>query len=131
MYHGKHLKKLGRKTTQHRMDMLKNMVTSLIKNDRIETTWVKAKSMQRLADKMVTHIKKNSLHSENLCKDFVREHDITIPKLKELAERFKERDGGYTRVFKNGNRHGDNAPMGIIEYIGGENDLKAFMTVKA
>jgi ribosomal protein L17 len=52
MHHGKHLKRLGRKTTLHRQDMLRNMLTSLIKHGRIETTWTKAKSLQRLADKV-------------------------------------------------------------------------------
>ncbi|KAI0243960.1 54S ribosomal protein L8, mitochondrial, partial [Massospora cicadina] len=59
------------------------------------------------------------------------EHDITIPKLEELAERFKDREGGYTRLFKNGNRTGDNAPMGIIEYIGEQHDLQAFLITRA
>ncbi|KAJ9075320.1 54S ribosomal protein L8, mitochondrial [Entomophthora muscae] len=131
MYHGKHLKKFRGKTGQHRDDMLKNLVTSLIKYGRIETTWVKAKSMQRLAEKMVTHVKNDTSISNGICKEFVREHEITLPKLSELADRFKDRQGGYTRVFKNGNRPKDNAPMGIIEFVGEKYDLRTFLVTRA
>lgn len=112
-------KKLGR-TTSHKIAMFRNMVTSLIMNDRIETTLPKAKELRRWADKMVTLAKKNTLHAKRQAMMILRDRDAMQKLFTTMADRFKDRAGGYTRIMKLGNRHGDNAPMAIIEYLTAE-----------
>ncbi|OZJ04462.1 hypothetical protein BZG36_02805 [Bifiguratus adelaidae] len=107
------------------------MVTSLIKHERIETTLPKAKELQRIADRMITFGKMGTDHGQTLAKAYVREPKTTIPKLLSLAERFTQRNGGYTRIQKMGHRYGDNAPMAVIEYIDGPHDLKYEIAVRA
>lgn len=116
--------KIGR-TSSPRKALLRDLVTDLIINGRIETTLTKAKELQRLADKMVTLGKKNTLASKVQAAKYVRfeyvdgeETQYAVQKLfTEIAPQYKERSGGYTRVLKTGNRRGDNAPMAIIEFV--------------
>lgn len=116
--------KLGRDSAQ-RKALLRDLVTDLIINERIETTLIKAKELQRLADRMVTLGKKNTLASRVQAAKYVRfEHvdeeksQFAVQKLFEnIATKYKDRNGGYTRVLKTGTRRGDNAPMAIIEFV--------------
>ena len=111
--------KLGR-TPAHRNAMFKNMVTSLILNDRIETTLPKAKELRRWADKMITIAKKNSVHARRQAMMILKDRTAMQKLFSTLVDRYKDRKGGYTRIMKLGNRHGDNSPMAIIEYLTAE-----------
>ncbi len=115
MRHLKAGRKLG-KTTSHRLAMLRNMVTSLIAHERIQTTDAKAKELRRLADKMVTLGKRGDLHARRQALRVVREKDVAQKLFDDIAPRFKGVNGGYTRVVKCGRRNGDNAPVSIIEF---------------
>lgn len=116
----RHLNKkvrLGRNTA-HRIAMMRNMVTSLIECERIETTLAKAKQLKSLADKMITLGKEGTLHARRRALTTVRKKSAVSKLFTELATRFKDRAGGYTRLLKLGFRHGDGAPMAIVEYLG-------------
>ena len=114
MRHGKAGKKLGR-TSSHRKAMLRNMVTSLFKYEKIQTTDSKAKELRKVADKMVTLGKRGDLHARRQALSYVRDSEIVGKLFSDLSERFRERNGGYTRIVKTGFRVGDNAPMSVIE----------------
>jgi large subunit ribosomal protein L17 len=116
MRHRAETKRLGR-ITPHRIAMIKNMVVSLIKHGRIETTEVKAKVVRRYADKMVTLGKKGDLHSRRLAFAFLRDNEALKKLFDEIAPRFNNRKGGYTRVLKLQRRLGDAAPMAILEWV--------------
>jgi large subunit ribosomal protein L17 len=118
MRHRKSGRRLSRGSA-HRAAMLSNMLVSLVKSERIVTTLGRAKELSKLADKAVTLAKKNTQASITKLTSLVRnEREIVIDKLlKELAPRFKNRNGGYTRVLKYGFRRGDGAPTAIIEYL--------------
>ena len=103
---------------EHRRALLRNMVTSLIVEERLETTLAKAKELRRVADRMVTLGKRGSLHARRQALSYVRTQDAVKKLFAELAERFSKRPGGYTRIYKLGYRQGDAAPMAIIEYLG-------------
>lgn len=116
----RHLNKkvrLGRNTA-HRIAMMRNMVTSLIECERIETTLAKAKQLKSLADKMITLGKDGTLHARRRALTTIRKKSAVSKLFTELATRFKDRAGGYTRLLKLGFRHGDGAPMAIVEYLG-------------
>lgn len=116
MQHQIAFRKLGR-TTPHRKALLRNMVTSLILKDRIQTTLPKAKELRRIAEKMVTLGKSGTLAARRQAAAFVTS-PVAVQKLfADLAERFQARAGGYTRIMRMGNRHGDAAPLALIEYI--------------
>lgn len=121
-------KKLGR-TASHRKALLRNMATSLVLAERIETTLPKAKELRRLADNLITLGKDGSLHARRQAARVLRlqgtgdggYEQVALKKLfGELATRFKERNGGYTRIYRFGKRSGDSASMAAIEYIGYE-----------
>ena len=116
MHHGKSGSKLGR-TSSHKEAMLRNMVTSVIKHERIRTTDTKAKELRKLAEKMVTLGKKGSLHARRQALAVVRDKDMVGKLFGELTERYRNRAGGYTRIVKAGFRFGDNAPVSILEFI--------------
>ncbi|KAF9134782.1 hypothetical protein BGW39_005869 [Mortierella sp. 14UC] len=131
MHHGKHFRRLNR-TMSHRKSMFRNLVTQLIQHDRIKTTLPKAQELKAIADQMITLGKRGDLHAKVQAASFLREHETTLPKLfGPLAERFKSRKGGYTRIHKLGNRFGDNAPVAVIELIDGPGDLKNQILFKA
>jgi large subunit ribosomal protein L17 len=116
MGQGKFGSKLGR-TTSHRKAMLRNMVTSLLKYEKIQTTAIKAQELKKVADKMITLGKRGDLHARRQAASYVREREMVGKLFGELSERYKERMGGYTRVVHAGNRVGDNAPMSIVELM--------------
>src|SRR5262249_13651972 len=111
-------KKRFSRTTSHRIAMFRNMVTSLIQEERITTTLSKAKELRRFAEKMVTLAKNGSLHARRQAAAYVRTHEAVKKLFAELGPRFRERQGGYTRILKLGRRLGDGAPMAIVEYLG-------------
>ena len=112
-----------RRSSDARKALLRDLVTDLILNGQIETTVTKAKELKRIADKMVTLGKANNLHARRQAAAFVRfekdeEGNFAIQKLfNEIAPKFVDRNGGYTRVIKTGFRRGDAAPMAIISWV--------------
>ncbi|KAL9377739.1 hypothetical protein Peur_029074 [Populus x canadensis] len=116
-------RKLNR-PTGHRMSMLRTMVSQLIKHERIETTVAKAKEIRRLADNMVQLGKEGSLCAARRAAAFVRGDDVIHKLFSELAYRYKDRAGGYTRMLRTRIRVGDAAPMAYIEFIDRENELR-------
>jgi len=116
MYHQIAGRKLGR-TTDHKEAMLKNLVTSLILHERIETTEAKAKELRKLADRMITLGKKGDLASLRRAMKSVRSKEALGKLFTEIAPRFAARNGGYTRVIKYRNRRGDGATTAIIEWV--------------
>jgi large subunit ribosomal protein L17 len=97
--------------------MFRNMVVSLFEHERIETTDAKAKELRSLAERLITKGKKNTLHSRRQAARWVRNPAILQKLFSDIAGRYAERDGGYTRIVKLGNRKGDNAPISIIELM--------------
>ncbi len=113
-------RKLGGKlnrNSSHRRAMFRNMVTSLLEHERIETTDAKAKAIRRLTERMITLGKRGDLHARRRAMRVLRSQDVAVKVFGELAERYRERAGGYTRVLKVRNRVGDAAPMSIIELV--------------
>ncbi|KAJ0578492.1 putative ribosomal protein L17 [Helianthus annuus] len=117
-------RKLNR-PTGHRISMLRTMVSQLVKHERIETTVAKAKEVRRLADNMVQLGKRyGTLCAARRAAAFVRGDDVIHKLFTELAYRYKDRAGGYTRVLRTRIRVGDAAPMAYIEFIDRENELR-------
>ena len=109
-------RKLGR-PTDHRMAMLRAMVTYLLENGKIETTVTRAKEVRPLAEKMITLGKKNTLASKRQAFSFITKEDVVKKLFDEIAPKYAERNGGYTRIIRIGVRRGDNAEMAIIELV--------------
>ena len=105
------------KNSSHRQAMFRNMVTSLFKYDRIKTTDVRAKEVSRWADHIITLAKRGDLHARRQAMAIVREKNVVHKLFEEAKERFGNRDGGYTRVVKIGNRPGDAALISVIEFV--------------
>ncbi len=118
MRHRKRHGKLGRDSA-HRKALMRNMVTSLLDHERIETTDAKAKELRRVADRMITLGKKGDLHARRRALSVIRSKDVAAKVFGELAERYKTREGGYTRVLKVRQRTGDAAPLSIVELVDG------------
>ena len=116
MRHRKAGKRLGR-TTSHREAMLRNMVTSLLEHERIVTTEPKAKEVRRLADRMITLAKRGDLHARRQALSVIRSKKVVAKLFDELKDDYLDRNGGYTRIIKTGNRVGDAAAMAIIELV--------------
>ena len=116
MRHLKSKRKLN-KTSSHRKAMLANMAVALIKHEQIQTTLPKAKELSPFVDKLITLGKKGDLASKKKASSILPEKQWTSKIFEELSERYKERDGGYTRVLKAGFRYGDSAPMAVIELV--------------
>jgi large subunit ribosomal protein L17 len=125
MRHGVSGRKLNR-TTSHRLAMFRNMVTSLLNHERIYTTVPKAKEMRRWAEWMITLGKHGDLHSRRQALSVIREKNVVYKVFEELAKRYENRAGGYTRIVKVGFRRGDASPMCMLELIteGGEKGKK-------
>lgn len=132
MRHRKLTTKLGR-TSSHRKAMFRNMVTSFLKYEKVETTDTKAKELRRIAEKMVTLGKRGDLHARRQALAYVRDRDVVEKLFEQISSRFKERRGGYTRIVKTGYRTGDNAPMALVEFVGEEKEKgqKAKKTAKS
>ena len=123
MRHRHGYRKLNR-THSHRKAMFVNMAASLLTHEQITTTLPKAKELRRIADKMITLGKKGSLHARRQAASYLRD-DASLAKLFDtLAERYKDRPGGYTRVLKAGFRYGDSAPMAVIELVDRDTEAK-------
>ena len=116
MRHGNYGGKLGR-TSAHRSALFRNLVTSLFEHERVETTDAKAKAVRRIADRMVTLGKRGDLHARRQALAVLRSRDVTAKVFGEIAERFRARPGGYTRVMKVRTRVGDAASMSILELV--------------
>ena len=109
-------RKLGRPTDQ-RIAMLRGMVTALLENGKIETTVTRAKEVRPLAEKMITLGKRGDLNARRQALSFITKEDVVKKVFDELAPKYAERNGGYTRIVKTGVRRGDNAPMAIIALV--------------
>ena len=116
MRHRKAGRKLGR-TSSHRKAMMRNMVTSLLKHEKITTTDAKAKELRSVAEKMITLGKRGTLHARRQALSFLRDYDTTEKVFTVLSDRYRDRAGGYTRIMKAGSRAGDNAPLSVIELM--------------
>jgi large subunit ribosomal protein L17 len=116
MRHGMSRRKLNRSGT-HRKAMFANMAASLLKHEQIQTTLPKAKDLRRIVDRLITLGKRGDLHARRQAMSVLRDRTITAKLFAELAERYRERPGGYTRVLKAGHRYGDMAPIAVIELV--------------
>ena len=116
-------RKLNR-TSQHRRALFANLANALFKHEQIKTTLPKAKDLRSYAEKLITLAKKGGLHSKRLAMAKLRDASVVSKLFSEIAERYSERSGGYTRVIKSGYRYGDTAPMAIIELVDRNKDAK-------
>ncbi len=116
MRHGMGKRKLNR-TSAHRKAMFANMAVALIKHEQIKTTLPKAKDLRGVVERLITLGKRGDLHARRQALSVLRDTKITAKLFDELATRYKDRSGGYTRVLKAGFRYGDMAPMGVIELV--------------
>lgn len=116
MRHNNSGRRLGR-TTSHRVAMFRNMVTSLLNHERIITTDAKAKEIRSVAEKMITLGKRGDLHAHRQAASYIREKSVVTKLFSTIAPRYKERQGGYTRIIKLGQRLGDAASMSVIELV--------------
>ncbi len=116
MRHRKQGRTLGR-SPSHRKAMLRNMVTSLLDHEQIETTDAKAKELRRLVDRMITLGKRGDLHARRQALSVIQDKSVVAKLFDTLADRYRERPGGYSRVLKSRIRVGDAAPMSIIELV--------------
>ncbi|MEO3431450.1 50S ribosomal protein L17 [Pelagibius sp. CAU 1746] len=123
MRHGLHGRRFNR-TASHRKAMFANMAASLIKHEQIKTTLPKAKDLRRVIDRLITLGKRGDLHARRQALSVLRDTEITAKLFGDLAERYKERNGGYSRVLKAGFRYGDMAPMAVIELVDRDPDAK-------
>lgn len=109
-------RRLGRRT-DHRNLMLRNIVTSLIKSGRIETTEAKAKEARKIAEKMITLAKRGDLHARRQAMAYMLDETVVKNMFDEIAPKYSERNGGYTRIIKIGQRRGDASPMVLLELV--------------
>lgn len=116
MRHRKSGKRLGR-TSSHRKAMLRNMVTSLLDHERIVTTVTKAKEARKLADQMITLAKRGDLHARRQALAVIRSKKVVAKLFDQLRDEYMDRNGGYTRIIRTGNRSGDAAQMAILELV--------------
>lgn len=123
MKHGIKQRKLNR-TSQHRLAMFANMAAALVKHEQITTTLPKAKELRPFVEKLVTLGKKGRISDRRLAMSRMRDQDQVAKLFDTLAERYKERNGGYIRIMKAGFRYGDNAPMAVIEFVDRDESAK-------
>src|ERR1700716_3471619 len=123
MRHGKVYRKFNR-TAEHRRAMFANMAAALIKHEQIMTTLPKAKDLRPVVEKLITLGKRGDLHARRQAIAQVRDVALVKKLFDVLGPRYKERNGGYTRVLKAGFRFGDNAPLGVIEFVDRDVDAK-------
>jgi large subunit ribosomal protein L17 len=116
----RHLVKKGRKfnkTASHRRAMFKNMLVSFIKEEKITTTLEKAKDFRSIVEKIITRAKEDTIHNRRIVRKYVEDKEVLIKLFKFIAPRYKNRNGGYTRIVKLGYRKGDNAQLAIVEMV--------------
>ena len=123
MKHNIKNKKLN-KTSSHRKAMFMNMSNALIKHEQITTTLAKAKELRRFVEKIVTLGKRGDLTSRRKTISTLQDNKMTQKVFSILADRYKNRSGGYTRIIKLGNRFGDNAPTAVIEFVDRDENAK-------
>ena len=116
MRHGNKLNHLGRKSA-HRKAMLSNMANSLIEHKRITTTIAKAKALRTYVEPIINKSKNDTTHSRRTVFSYLRSKDVVSMLFKDVAVKVAERNGGYTRIIKTGNRQGDAAEMALIELV--------------
>jgi large subunit ribosomal protein L17 len=116
MRHAKRVKKLGR-TKSHRKAMLANMAASLLTYQVIKTTETKAKEVRKLAEKLISLAKRGDLHAHRQVYDVIKDRKLVKKLFDEIAPKFADREGGYTRVSKLGPRRGDGAPLSVVELL--------------
>ncbi|OWZ84461.1 50S ribosomal protein L17 [Natranaerobius trueperi] len=109
-------RKIGRDKDQ-RKALLRNLTTSFLRDEKIETTEAKAKEVRKIAEKMITLAKKNTLASRRQALSYLTDEDVVTKLFENIGPKFQERQGGYTRVLKKGPRDGDGAPIAIIELV--------------
>ncbi len=123
MRHGLSYRKFNR-TSAHRKAMFGNMAVALLKHEQIKTTLPKAKDLRRFVDRLITLGKRGDLHARRQALSILHDRKITSKLFGDLAERYKDRPGGYTRVLKAGFRYGDMAPMAFIELVDRDPEAK-------
>lgn len=123
MRHRKAGRKLNR-TASHRKAMFMNLAQALLKHEQIVTTLPKAKDLAPIVEKLISLAKKGGLANRRLAVARLQNETLVKKMFDELADRYKDRQGGYTRVLKAGYRHGDNAPMAVIELVDRNEDAK-------
>jgi large subunit ribosomal protein L17 len=116
MYHGHKKRRFGR-THEHRKAMFANMAQALIKHEQIITTLPKAKDLRPVVEKLVTLGKRGDLHARRQAIAQIKDVKLVGKLFDVLGKRYKDRNGGYTRVLKAGFRYGDNAPLAVIEFV--------------
>ena len=116
-------RKLNR-TSSHRKAMFVNMTVSLLRHEQIKTTKPKARDLRSFAEKMITLGKRGDLHARRKAMSFLQDKDVVTKLFDTLADRYKDRQGGYTRVLAAGFRYGDSAPMAVIELVDRDPDAK-------
>lgn len=109
-------RKLGR-SPAHRRALFRNQLASLVKEERIKTTLHKAKELRPIAERVVTQGKRDTVHARRMVYRWLPERDLVKKVFDEIAPRFRERPGGYTRIIKLGPRQGDGAEMALIEFV--------------
>ena len=131
MRHGCKVNKLSR-THAHRVAMLSNMASSLIKHKRVETTLAKAKVLRGYVEPLINRSKEDSTHSRRIVFSYLHDKEAVTELFREVSQKVANRNGGYTRILKTGIRHGDNSEMAIIELVDyNENMLKETKAAKA
>jgi len=123
MRHRKAGRKLNR-TASHRKAMFMNLSQALLKHEQIVTTLPKAKDLAPIVEKLISLAKKGGLANRRLAVSRLQDETLVKKMFDELADRYKDRSGGYTRVLKAGYRHGDNAPMAVIELVDRNEDAR-------
>ena len=116
MKHGRKGKKLGRPAAS-RHALLRSLSTALFRHGRITTTVPKAKGLRPFAERLVTHAKRGTLHSRRMVLRHIKDRLVVSKLFGEIGPKYKDRNGGYTRILRLGNRLGDNAPQAIIELV--------------
>ncbi len=116
MRHGVRGRKLGR-TSSHRKALFRNLAVSLLKHEQIKTTLPKAKDLRPIVEKLITLGKRGDLHARRQAGSYLFEDAVTKKLFEVLGKRFEARQGGYVRIIKAGFRHGDMAPMAVIELV--------------
>ncbi len=127
-------RRIGRKlgvVTKHRVALFRNMVTDFLRHGRIETTDTRAKELKRIAEKLITTAKRQTLHTRRQAASVIRDKEVLKKLFDEIAKKYKDRPGGYTRIVKLGVRRGDNAPISIIELVEEPFELKRKKKPKA
>ena len=119
MRHRKDHRKLNRNPA-HRKAMLRNLVTSLLDHEEVRTTDARAKEVRRVAERMITLGKRGTLHARRQALQTLRSKDVAKKVFDTLAERYRERPGGYTRILKLGRRVGDSAPLSLVQLVHGD-----------